>query len=290
METQLSTLQKEDLKKIRERYKDSLKEIKDHFSRKDSTDTEKVHELRVNLKRIDALLALLRFNGVKLPSKKIKAFRDLFKMAGKLRTKQVEFEIISKYFTDDSLNPTYLHQLHEEKAIRLEKYSKLLQKGPSKSLKNSIKTVKTAIDRITRKNILGYFATEEKRLSRRLSRSVFREQELHLIRKDLKRFYLNMKIADRQHENVERLLDLVGQWHDHQIAFDHVIKAIYTANLTERESDSIRKIKFGLIGDKEHLYEDIVSFYVKNMNDNEHTATGKTKDAAANQLAPATLN
>lgn len=255
-----------DIKKAKKEYKKCLDQLYEHFYLKDNNSPSLVHELRVNLKRVDALVTLLRFNGIKLPQKTLKAFRSLFRVAGKLRTLQIEFDTINEYFTDDSLNPNYLHQLHEEKLKRLKAYSSFLNKGPSKRLRNSIAVLKKRVDHLPAKQILRYVHAEEKRLFKRLKRQVFREQQLHLIRKNLKRYYLNLKMAGQQNNFTETLLDLVGRWHDHQIAFDHVIRAIYTSNCTAAESEPIKKIKYRLIQDKENLYEKIVSFYVTNIN------------------------
>jgi hypothetical protein len=247
--------------KIRAQYKHCLTEILKHFSVSDSTSPKVVHDLRVNLKRIDALRALLRFSHVNVSRSEIKAFKSLFNIAGKLRSVQVEFDTIKKYFDDESLNPNYLHELHEKKAKRLKKYVEFLEEGPSRSLKHGIKLLKKKVGKLTTKQISHYLQASKKSLSKKLRRSVFREQELHLIRKDVKRYYLNQKICSCADHNIEKLLDLLGVWHDHQITFDHVIKTIHTGRLAAAENESIIKIKYELISDKEALYEKIVSFY-----------------------------
>jgi hypothetical protein len=117
------------------------------------------------------------------------------------------------------------------------------------------------VGKITRHDVTRYLHHEEKLLSRRLKRSVFREQELHPVRKDLKRFYLNMKIAGHENDDLERLLDLLGAWHDRQQAFDHVIKTIYTGKLTGPESEPVSTIKNALAREKQDLFEKIAACY-----------------------------
>lgn len=258
-----------DIRKTRKEYKKCLDQVLDHFHLKDNSSPGIVHELRVNLKRIDALITLLRFNGIKVSGKKLNIFRSLFTIAGRFRSLQIEFDIVSKYFTDDYLNPNYLHQLHEEKLKRLKEYSAFLNKGPSRRLNRGIDILKKKIKKLHSAQILKYVHAEEKRLFRNLKRQIFREQELHLIRKDIKRYYLNLKMAGQKNDFTEKLLDLVGQWHDHQIAFDHVIRAIYTSNCTPAENEPVKKIKYSLINDKERLYEEIVACYVSNTHHND---------------------
>jgi len=248
--------------KIAKRYKRCLREIRNHFSAADYSNAEVIHALRVNLKRIDALMALLEFNGVKLAARDVKAIRSFFTVAGRLRSIQVEFEIIGKYFEDDTRNQDYLHQLHEKKQARLSEYSHFLKAGPSEELRATLRMLKKKVDGITRRNVVDYLTEEQKALSKRLAHSIFREQELHLIRKDLKRFYLNMKMAKHNNDDLTELLDLLGTWHDHQIAFDHIVKTLHSGNLTESEKEPTVNIKFKLINEKEALFEKIVSFYV----------------------------
>ena len=133
------------------------------------------------------------------------------------------------------------------------------------SLKEGIKLLKKKLSQVTKKQIAQYLHAQEKALTRLLKRNIFREQKLHFIRTGLKRYYLNMKMASHQDERVEKMLDLLGTCHDYQVAFDHVVKTIYTGQLTDPESEPIKQIKQQLINDKEILYEKTISCYVENM-------------------------
>lgn len=248
--------------KMANRYKRCLREIEDHFSATDSSNPEVIHALRVNLKRIDALISLLDFSGLKLAPRNFKTIRSFFTVAGKLRSIQVEFDMVSNYFQNGTPNMDYLHQLHEKKKARLAKYSAFLNKGPSEKLHATLRILRKKIRSLTRRNIIDYLTREQKILSKRLMHSIFREEELHLIRKDLKRFYLNMRMAKYNNDDLAKLLDLLGTWHDHQIAFDHIVKSLHTGKLTESEKAPAVSIKYKLINEKEALFEKIVSFYV----------------------------
>jgi hypothetical protein len=271
MESSVNASTKDQLntKKIRSRYRTCLKEISQCFTEAGSINEESVHNLRVNLKRVDALIALLTHSGRKIPARKLKAFRTLFRIAGKLRAKQVEFGIINNHFADDSVNMNYLHQLHESKAKRLSEYSKFLASDVPRPLKRGIELLKKNISHLTKKHVTRYLSTEETKLAKRLKRSIFREQKLHFIRKDLKRYYLNSKMADHQNERIEKMLDLLGNWHDYQIAFDHVVKTIYTGNLTAPESEPVKQIKYQLMTDKESYYEKIVAYYAEHFREKQ---------------------
>jgi len=83
-------------KDIRSRYKEYLDAIADSFTLRDNASTSAVHELRVDMKRVDALIRLIQFGGRKIPSRQLKTFRSFFRLTGKLRSAQVEFDLISQ--------------------------------------------------------------------------------------------------------------------------------------------------------------------------------------------------
>jgi CHAD domain-containing protein len=259
-----STIEKIDVRKTRSHYNDCLDEIRKYFSLKDKMSKDAVHDLRVNLKRVDALIALLRFSHNSPPPKKLKAFKLLFKTAGKLRSVQVEFELINKYFKEHKLSPNYLNRLKEMEAERLKEYSKFLKYG-HRALVKGIQPLKKKIREITKQQIVDYLRSEEKNLPERMERSIFRQQELHSIRKELKRLHLNLQLSGHKREKLDKLLDLLGCWHDHQIAYDNVVKILHVGRLSRSESTPIKKIKTDLINDKENLFEKVVSFYTTNM-------------------------
>lgn len=259
-----TTKKKASIKKIRSRYRKCLNEIA-ACSEPGTINEESVHNLRVNLKRVDALIALLKYTGHRIPSNKLKSFKVLFRLAGKLRAIQVEFGVIKNRFAEDSVNTNYLHQLHELKVKRLKDYSKYLDSEVPRSLEGGIKLLKKKISLLTKKHILRYLSAEEKKLAKKLKRNIFREQELHFIRKELKRYYLNSKMAEYEDERIGKMQDLLGNWHDLQIAFDHVVKTIYIGQLTAPESEPIKKIKYDLITEKEGLYEKIVAYYINGL-------------------------
>jgi CHAD domain-containing protein len=257
-------------KQIRAQYKACLNEILDCFSEQDNTATSAIHELRVDLKRADALIRLIQDSSRKIPSRRLKTFRSFFRLAGKLRSAQVEFDLISEYFSEPSFNPTYLHQLHENKARWTKKYRAFFKKSTYSSLEKTIRLLKQSAKELTRKQIRQYLEAEEERITKRLKRTIFREQDLHNTRKELKRYYLNLTMAKQHNQPVKKLLELLGLWHDLQVAFDHLVKAIHTAGLTEPETEPIQKIKNILITEKENLYENIVTYYLTDVNAREN--------------------
>jgi hypothetical protein len=258
-------------KAIRYRYKKCLNEILQYFYAEDQTSPTVVHDLRVNLKRVQAMIDVQRFGNKKLPSRKIRALTALFTMAGKLRSAQIEFDLISQHYNRAEFSSSYLRQLHENKVRLLEDYRKYLRAAPSRQLEKAIKTLKQHVRDLSHKQLRNYFDAAQKRVAHRLRRSVFREQELHLIRKDLKRYYLNLRQANNQNIPLKNFLELLGMWHDRQRAFDHLVKAVYTGGFTAFEREPIEKIKEMLLVEKGQLYDRIASFYAEELLPRQRT-------------------
>jgi hypothetical protein len=174
-------------KAIRSRYRDCLDEILVCCSPDSPTTPDAVHGLRVNLKRSQAFIDVIQFGNRAIPPRKLKALHELFTLAGRLRSVQIEYDLISDHFGQASFNVSYLHQLHEHKARCLRDYRAYLKAGPPRPLTKAVTLLKHQIRKLSRKEVINYLDTMRKRVAHRLKRSIFREQELHLIRKDLKR-------------------------------------------------------------------------------------------------------
>jgi hypothetical protein len=86
-------------------------------------------------------------------------------------------------------------------------------------------------------------------------------------------------------KQLEALLDLLGQWHDHQISYDHIVKAIYTGGLSKSECDAIIDVKLRLISDKENLYDKVVAYYANQMADHQKKTKPMLKVSGEDQTA-----
>lgn len=224
---------------------------------------ETIHELRVEIKKINALLDLLTKVKKDFPAQKYsKPFNRLFKKAGKLRSIQVEFNLINSHFTENT-NSNYLHELHEIKHERRIEFEEFIGDNLSKELNSAKKKIMRYLRKIRKRDIIRYFNTREREVMNLLKKKLFKEQCLHVIRKDFKQFYLNIKNITPYKIDTgwAKILDLMGEWHDHQVAFDQLLKAIYSSELTTAEMERLQKIKSELLSEKNNLYEQVIAAY-----------------------------
>lgn len=249
---------------LKKYFKKRVKKIEGFLKlEQDALVQEVIHELRVEIKKINALHDLLTTVNKNAPVKKyFKPFNRLFKKAGKLRSIQVEFNLINSHFSENT-NSNYLHELHEIKHERRIEFEEFIGDNLLNELNSAKKKIVPHLRKIRKRNIVRYFNGREREIIDLLKKKIFREQNLHLIRKDFKRFYLNVKNITPYKIDTgwAKILDLMGEWHDRQIAFDQLIKAIYSSTLTSSELDRLQKIKSELLVEKNNLYEQVIAAY-----------------------------
>lgn len=186
-------------------------------------DREKLHALRVNAKKIRAVVSLLKAcsNGKKKFS--IKQLKELFAHAGEVRTAQLNAEALHEHYIQNE-------ELQKEQNFVIERESDELCRR-KENYDMSIKTLKksTAIhfSKIKNKSILLYYQNSLQELSINFSPPI-KEDDLHDNRKIIKRLMLALKtlpdsVTDQINVNqkyLDDLQDLIGKWHDTIIAAD----------------------------------------------------------------------
>lgn len=250
-------------RKYRSGSKKTLRNINDLLTKKqDPFSLENLHQLRVEIKKLNGVFALLQSMGIsRTRARSFKPYLKIFKRSGKLRSAQIEFMIIERYFNGEG-SVQYLYDIHQMKTEWLVRLECLLKAGFLKKLKRSRNEISRYIDKLSKKDLQRYLKQQERRLVKSLHRNIFREQHLHDVRKLLKGLYLNLKCGDISSSS--RWVDLLrylGDWHDVQIAFDHIMKAIYGGGLTNYDVTPLHGIKNKLYADKTVLFEKIVLEY-----------------------------
>jgi CHAD domain-containing protein len=245
-------------------FKKRIKKINGLLDRgKEALVQETIHELRVEIKKINALFDLLTKVRKRAPAKKYaKPFNRLFKKAGKLRSIQVEFNLINDHFTENT-NSSYLHELHEIKHKRRIGLEEIIDGNLKEELDDAKKNILPHLERVRKRDIIRYFNSRERDVIDLLKKKFFREQDMHVIRKNLKQFYLNIKNITPYKIDAgwANILELMGEWHDRQVAFDQLTKAIYSSDLSTSEMDRLQKVKSEILTEKNNLYEQIVAGY-----------------------------
>jgi CHAD domain-containing protein len=172
--------------------------------------TEELHQLRVEMKRIKALV---RFSADCLKKKKLKRLADpiqkIFKHAARIRNAHINLEL-----TQGLSNKKFRADMN---AIQLEQWRKFaaLQDNYDKNIKDFRKKLLPNLQRVKSTEANKWYKKEIKKTGRLLNEG---HSQLHNARKKLKRVsYMNElypakpKLNERYLEEVE---DAIGKWHD----------------------------------------------------------------------------
>lgn len=243
-------------------YKKCLNRIGKILKQDDFTE-ETVHQLRVEIKKIRALFILLHHIDRKFPTHKFyKPFETIFEMAGKTRAVQVEEKLLKEYIFNSS--DLYLAQLQTLVLKKSDRLKKAASSDAIAKLDRGKKAIAPFLNKVTEKRVQHFLKTSGKKLNGLLKRKIFKEQDLHALRKHLKSFYFIAKIG---YENMiipepwSKLLELLGEWHDEQVAIEHLRKAIYSSRFTQDEINRLYVVKREITDNRENLIDQIVSIY-----------------------------
>jgi CHAD domain-containing protein len=204
---------------------------------------ETFHRLRVEIKKIKALYHLIDFVNKKFPRKKLlKPFKEVFDNAGKVRNLQVEENIIKSF----SLKNHLISTLHKKQSKATHKFEEIRDKNLSIQIDKSAEEAERFLKDIQLSELRRY---NKKVLSKikNLIKASFVEKDLHKIRMKLKEFYYNLKLtnarSNRLVKNLNRLLELIGSWHDYYFVIIRLDELISKGKLNEKETMVLQAIR-----------------------------------------------
>ena len=184
-------------------------------------DEEDLHQLRVTIKKIYALLQLLFYchGQTKQGSKKL---GNLFKRAGQIRDLQLLAHRLEKHIKSGGAGSRELLAiLREQIDRRIERFRHRYRHREKETLAKTLLMIEQMIrtGKVAKKT--DYFQTMKERIIATLRKPVLDEKLLHHLRADIKSLYYNKRLATRV--DVVRLIDgrqlikwekLLGDWHD----------------------------------------------------------------------------
>lgn len=210
-------LKKERLKKhFNKEWESMLSHIQAFY---DSKDPEEAHQVRLQIKKINALLFFLKgySNGKKI-SKHFHPIKLIFKHFGDIRSAHINLSFIKKYQMTNVVFKNEQDKIVTNKTIQL--YSK--QKTIIKAFKRSNKVFLRNFHSVENNFILNRYEKQLKKLLKFFDDPSINDDKLHDNRKKLKvllYFYkvLHKTLVNKLKLNIpylNKLQDLIGKWHD----------------------------------------------------------------------------
>jgi CHAD domain-containing protein len=191
-----------------------------------------LHQIRIEIKKIKAVLRLLHFNRKSFRDHKAyRPLRTLFRACGEIREPIVTQGLMDKFMGVKSptsyvdSNPT----LHFKNTIP--NYCRKVKKSEAK--------ISTNTGKIKNSTYKDFLKKKNKELQNILY-PTFRQCDLHKIRKLIKEIYYLTSIRSKR-KNINSFFitssDLIGNWHDKQIVIQKLKKS------EPRKTELIQKLK-----------------------------------------------
>ena len=182
-----------------------------------SWSVEDFHDLRVSLKKLKALYALVHFGAAHFPRKTIwRPYRLLFRQAGRVRELQLELQTLRELKLDRALRD---HVLTTKRRLRqeLRKFHRI--NGPWLRQKIKWMQEKTGeyIQKVSEGELKTFLSRAGLEIKQVLSARRLSETELHDLRKKIKT-YLYISTLAREEKRIvvlsNEMQQLLGKWHD----------------------------------------------------------------------------
>jgi len=211
---------------------------------------EILHQLRIEIKKIKAVLQLLQYNSKSFRGHKAYLpFRALFRACGEIREPFVIQRLIDKFKVNPNLasngclDPTLYFR------NKLSTYIRTIKRSETKVLPKTEK-----IKNNTYKDFLKKKKTELKNLLY----PTFLQGDLHKIRKLIKEIYYLTSIKSKRKDINSFFVtssDLIGNWHDKRIVIQKLRKSV------SPETELIQKLKSDSRSDISSLKKLVQNFY-----------------------------
>jgi CHAD domain-containing protein len=197
-----------------------------------------IHDMRVNMKRQTAFFRLIEALDERFSAEEaMEGFAKIYNRAGKLRNIQVERKVIARDENQLHLEKYISGWLSQREELQKEAFREYEIKHSLIPIRETGKWVKDCVARIPGEGLQGRYLQYLKKLLKKIAGEIgeeeVTEEQLHLLRKDVKEFFYNLQLADRifdkatigkvVYDRLNRLQTLLGDWHDHDFTLHKLL-------------------------------------------------------------------
>lgn len=214
------------------------------------------HDLRIEIKKIKALFELIHFHNGKFNRKSsLRPFKKLFEKAGSIREIQMERKMLKKYLQQSQSR--YLDVLLKIQNKYEQSFSQIQFAKVADEVRSKKKRIGKLFNSISRKAAESYVAKMKRKLKKMLSVELG-DKDVHKIRKQIKTLHYNIAQVQVESEILDgkqwtRFLDLLGRWHDCEVAIRHLKKFIRKTKNGRVKVEEVSNILFNLTKEKAKL-------------------------------------
>lgn len=222
---------------------------------------ELFHELRVELKKIRFAFELVNSCVKKFRKKKIKKPIDLlFKRAGAVRDAQVQKMALQNY-RGSALFARYEHILDEKEQRGQINFFLFANEIDKSGLSKAEDRLQEGAKSVSKKDVIKYLEEEKYTVDKLLEKDLLQPEDLHEMRKQLKKISYTEKVLHVDQGKDESMSDalsvVLGEWHDNHVIIDHLNHAQQSPMNTTEEAVFLEKIIVDLISKNDQYREEI---------------------------------
>lgn len=220
------------------------------------------HQLRVEIKKVKAIVDLIAFCSKKRNSTKtFKPFKVIFRHAGKVREIQLQLALLEEqpsFYLLKGCRKQYKKKLKRA----LKKFFITVNKVTARKLKNKHRIIIALFLQIGKKKRRRYMTAKRQEINKMLRQNTLKKKQIHTFRKRLKAFDYNEKIMKypEQKKGIaarNKLMESLGHWHDYQVSILQIKKAIRSCASDSSEIDLLENIKSTFISKRNVLFHQI---------------------------------
>lgn len=205
---------------------------------KKNQDIEAIHNLRVSIKTIKAILLLIEYlsDDKFIVKKHFKILRTLFKTTGKIRDIQIQQQIIDEISAiSNSIFSEYVNYLNDLERRSIKKFVKKCKKINTKLISRMDSDIHEAICYLNTEEIKERaldFVSKQFIVIQELRKQTIAKEKWHKIRIELKKALYIIELINSFFEPNEKYQDLIaqikelgeiiGNWHDRDITYSQL--------------------------------------------------------------------
>lgn len=210
----------------------------------DEQSEEDIHNLRLSVKKIRALLSVAKLAGKeKRLVQNQEPLKRLFSAAGKVRDIQLRAEKIIQKKSNAHL-PQYNQFLHAQISNEKKKLVNVQQRLSGK-IKKSLHKLKKDVTKVRKKDVKKFNKVISKKKRNILNVKDTSTPALHGLRKQIKKqHYLSKALGDKTkaRDAQKKVLDILGKWHDCRVMAEAINTDLKKADLPKAEVILLKKI------------------------------------------------
>lgn len=241
-------------KKLTKNINKVLKKPDDEYGEED------YHQLRVGIKKMNALLGLIKFCSENFKRKRyFKPVKKIFKQSGRVREWQLEEAALGNC---TSYSPEhYLREVNTRIKKEQDNFHYINNKKLKKKRKKSFKKIAPFLKHIHKKEVNIYIEKERKKTNDLIQQKSLKPMQVHELRKRLKvDFYNRKSLALACNDNLteeDNFQELLGKWHDGRTMTDHLEKSIMKEEIDLTELKQLLEVDEEILFNTQNLLKEI---------------------------------